>query len=209
MGGLPPVSRPAYEMADTPPTSTNHQKSFLLRSGVRVSCRAEHPGRGSLRTSRSASRSTSREHIAVADRYFTPAEANELLPTVRPSSRNGCPPAGARRRDRSPRPDRDQDLPATGAAFGRTRWTELQATIDDEAVEIVRCATALQELGLLVKDLDEARRLPALLRGDEEVLLCWRLGEDEVAFWHSLDEGFAGRSPSQSNRSPCRFGTGW
>jgi hypothetical protein len=72
---------------------------------------------------------------------------------------------------------------------------ELQVTIDEEAVEVVRCATALQELGLLVKDLDEGLVDFPALHGEEEVLLCWRLGEDEVAFWHSLDEGFAGRKP--------------
>jgi hypothetical protein len=26
-----------------------------------------------------------------------------------------------------------------------------------------------------------------------EVYLCWRLGEPEVAHWHELNEGFAGR----------------
>jgi len=72
---------------------------------------------------------------------------------------------------------------------------ELQATIDAEAAEVVRCATALQELGLLVKDLDEGLVDFPALRGDEEVLLCWRLGEDEVAFWHTLEDGFAGRKP--------------
>jgi hypothetical protein len=25
------------------------------------------------------------------------------------------------------------------------------------------------------------------------VLLCWKVGEDEIAFWHDLEEGFAGR----------------
>ena len=32
-------------------------------------------------------------------------------------------------------------------------------------------------------------------RGGEEILLCWRLGEAEVGFWHGLDEGFSGRKP--------------
>jgi hypothetical protein len=27
------------------------------------------------------------------------------------------------------------------------------------------------------------------------VLLCWRLGEPEVQFWHELDAGYAGRQP--------------
>jgi hypothetical protein len=27
------------------------------------------------------------------------------------------------------------------------------------------------------------------------VYLCWKIGEPEVAFWHELDAGFAGRQP--------------
>jgi hypothetical protein len=25
------------------------------------------------------------------------------------------------------------------------------------------------------------------------VLLCWKLGEDEIRYWHTLEDGFAGR----------------
>ncbi|HEY4189145.1 MAG TPA: DUF2203 domain-containing protein [Candidatus Limnocylindrales bacterium] len=35
---------------------------------------------------------------------------------------------------------------------------------------------------------------PALVSG-RQVWLCWRMGEDDVAFWHGQDEGFAGRRP--------------
>jgi hypothetical protein len=46
-----------------------------------------------------------------------------------------------------------------------------------------------------VKDLDRGLvDFPALHDG-EEVLLCWQVGEDEVAYWHGVDEGFAGRKP--------------
>jgi hypothetical protein len=30
---------------------------------------------------------------------------------------------------------------------------------------------------------------------DRDVLLCWRLGEDRVSFWHGPDSGFVGRQP--------------
>ena len=30
---------------------------------------------------------------------------------------------------------------------------------------------------------------------NEEVYLCWRLGEDRIRFYHRQDEGFAGRKP--------------
>jgi hypothetical protein len=50
-------------------------------------------------------------------------------------------------------------------------------------------------LGAQVKDADEGLVDFPTLRGDEEVLLCWKLGEDEIAYWHSLEDGFAGRRP--------------
>ena len=33
---------------------------------------------------------------------------------------------------------------------------------------------------------------PALASG-RQIWLCWRLGEDDVEWWHELDDGFAGR----------------
>lgn len=35
---------------------------------------------------------------------------------------------------------------------------------------------------------------PALANG-RQIWLCWRLGEDEIAWWHELEAGFAGRRP--------------
>ena len=34
-----------------------------------------------------------------------------------------------------------------------------------------------------------------LAASGEEVLLCWRLGEDEIGYWHGLEDGFSGRRP--------------
>ena len=66
----------------------------------------------------------------------------------------------------------------------------------DEAVDgIKRCVEELAALGVQVKDLDTGLVDFPSWRDGEEVLLCWRLGEDEVAWWHTLDGGFAGRQP--------------
>ena len=46
-----------------------------------------------------------------------------------------------------------------------------------------------------MKDLDDGLLDFPSLREGEEVLLCWRLGEEEIAFWHGPEEGFAGRKP--------------
>ena len=35
---------------------------------------------------------------------------------------------------------------------------------------------------------------PALVNG-RPVWLCWKLGEDEIGYWHELEAGIAGRKP--------------
>ena len=49
--------------------------------------------------------------------------------------------------------------------------------------------------GCLIKDLEIGLLdFPAMIN-NEEVYLCWRLGEDRIRFYHRQDEGFAGRKP--------------
>ena len=53
----------------------------------------------------------------------------------------------------------------------------------------------IQSTGCVVKDLDTGLLdFPSILR-NEEVYLCWRLGEDRIRFYHRQDEGFSGRKP--------------
>jgi len=46
-----------------------------------------------------------------------------------------------------------------------------------------------------VKDLDRGLIDFYTLAGDRLIFLCWQLGESEVAHWHPLEGGFAGRQP--------------
>lgn len=51
----------------------------------------------------------------------------------------------------------------------------------------------IQQSGCLVKDLDMGLvDFPALLN-NQEVYLCWKLGEPRIDFWHGVSEGFTGR----------------
>jgi hypothetical protein len=63
------------------------------------------------------------------------------------------------------------------------------------ATELEFCVEQLAALGVQVKDPDTGLvDFPALRHG-EQVLLCWRAGEDAVEWWHELEAGVAGRSP--------------
>ncbi|HYO07180.1 MAG TPA: DUF2203 domain-containing protein [Phototrophicaceae bacterium] len=53
----------------------------------------------------------------------------------------------------------------------------------------------IEELGILIKSLDEGLIDFPSLRFNEEVWLCWNIGEEKIKFWHGKNEGFIGRKP--------------
>ncbi len=55
---------------------------------------------------------------------------------------------------------------------------------------------ALNDDGIIVKGVEEGLvDFPALRKNGEEVFLCWKEGEDDIDFWHSLSGGYRGRRP--------------
>jgi hypothetical protein len=85
----------------------------------------------------------------------------------------------------------------SGYAVGEARSDEFAAV----AAELEACVEELALLGVQVKDAETGLLDFPARREGEDVLLCWRLGEDEVAWWHGLEEGFAGRRPIDWNEA--------
>jgi hypothetical protein len=53
----------------------------------------------------------------------------------------------------------------------------------------------IEEIGVQVKDLELGLLdFPCVLDG-RTVLLCWKLGEKEIGYWHAPEDGFEGRKP--------------
>ncbi len=72
---------------------------------------------------------------------------------------------------------------------------EVAASIQVEADAIAACAEQISVAGAEIKSLEEGLLdFPSSCDG-EDVLLCWKLGEEEINYWHGRDEGFAGRKP--------------
>ena len=127
-------------------------------------------------------------------RYFTPEEANELLHAVRPFAERMV----AHRQALVVAQTKHAALVRAVSGNGGLRPGELagaESRVEREAAGLTRCAEAIQELGAVVKDLEDGLVDFPARRGEEEVYLCWRVGEGEVGFWHRVDEGFAGRRP--------------
>jgi len=129
----------------------------------------------------------------VPPRYFTPEEANDALVEVRPLTEELV----GHRRALAEAQERQALLTARIAGNGGNveprELQDVQDELDEAVAGIARCVARIHELGALVKDLDEGLvDFPAQREG-EDVLLCWRLGEDEIGFWHGLEDGFSGR----------------
>jgi hypothetical protein len=56
----------------------------------------------------------------------------------------------------------------------------------------------IQSSGVLIKDINLGLLDFPALRSGQEVYLCWKYGEGEIAFWHEIEAGFAGRRPIDS-----------
>jgi hypothetical protein len=63
------------------------------------------------------------------------------------------------------------------------------------AGEIGAAVERINDMGCLVKDLEQGLVDFYSTMDDEPVFLCWQFGEPAVTHWHPLEEGFASRRP--------------
>lgn len=81
----------------------------------------------------------------------------------------------------------------TAVAADELRLTRLrmQGLVDQMAAGVAR----IEAMGITLRDIgDGLVDFPALVSG-RQVWLCWRRGEEAVAFWHPIDTGFSSRRP--------------
>jgi hypothetical protein len=121
-------------------------------------------------------------------RYFTLAEANQALDTIRPlmdeiqSIRNNII-------DHQP-----EAWPAIEKSAGNGGNPTLSKLVEgfDRLDKILH---RILETGAQVKDINTGLLDFPALREGHEVYLCWKHGEGQIAFWHEVEAGFAGRQP--------------
>jgi hypothetical protein len=128
-------------------------------------------------------------------RTFTPEEANDALVELRPivermvQHRRNLTAAQVQQAELVTR------IAGNGGDMVPSDLHEAADTIQREAAAISECAERINAVGAEVKSLEEGLLDFPARRGDEAVLLCWKLGEDEIHYWHRVDEGFGGRKP--------------
>jgi hypothetical protein len=127
-------------------------------------------------------------------KYFTVEEANKALPLVRMI-------LGDIVRQYRVVEDLQQRLSVVARERRRPsndlyseELAQSQAELEAEESKLRTYIEELRRLGVEFKGPDGLCDFYSIMDG-REVLLCWRLGEPEIQFWHDVDAGFAGRKP--------------
>ena len=128
-------------------------------------------------------------------KHFTVAEANAALVEVRPLAEQLVAHHRELVTARAERGELAMRIAGNGSGVDPQELADLDERIAAELTGVARCVNGIHALGAIVKDPDSGLvDFPARVE-DEEAFLCWRMGEDEIAYWHGLEEGFAGRKP--------------
>jgi hypothetical protein len=128
-------------------------------------------------------------------RVFTAEEANAALVELRPIVERAV---AHRRKLAEAQRNQAALVMRIGGNGGDLQPSDLREAVEAiqrEAAALAECVEKVNAAGVQIKSLEEGLLDFPARRGEEEVLLCWKLGEDEIRYWHGVDEGFAGRKP--------------
>lgn len=132
-------------------------------------------------------------------RTFTLTEAQTLLPVLETLLRRAQDQGSRCAQIEVELEQLRQQIALSGGMHVDVTTTARRRAERDKALQETKDALAeIAAIGVQVKDLEKGLLdFPCLLEG-KTVLLCWKQGEMEIGFWHSMEEGFAGRKPLDS-----------
>jgi hypothetical protein len=124
-------------------------------------------------------------------RYFTLQEANEALNIIRPLMDEV---QAIRVKILKNQPEAWPALEKSAGNGGNRALSNMVPDFEKFDTLIHR----IQATDVLIKDINLGLLDFPALRDGREVYLCWQYGEGEIAFWHEIEAGYAGRRPIDS-----------
>ena len=121
--------------------------------------------------------------------FFTPVKANSILPEVKVKFANIL-------MQRNSIMDLQVELNSVvNQEVSHESFFIKKSQVNKAIAVMYRDIEELEGLGILIKSFDEGLLDFPSKRFNEEVWLCWKMGEDKIKFWHGKNEGFMGRKP--------------
>jgi hypothetical protein len=132
----------------------------------------------------------------VPERTFTVAEAQALLDeVVRPLAERMVELCDAMAPLQREWQTIVIKIGSNGGGLDHERARALREGLEKGQAELTELVEEVVGLGVQVKDPTQGLiDFPTTIDG-EPALLCWRAGEGNIEYWHTLEGGFAGRRP--------------
>ena len=125
--------------------------------------------------------------------FYTPVMANAILPEIRKRFANIL-----NQRDRILELQSELNI-LVEQNNGHEKFFNIKNRVNKSVTDLYKQIEEFEGLGIMIKSFEEGLIDFPAKRFNEEVWLCWKLGEDKVKFWHRKDEGFIGREPLSIN----------
>lgn len=133
----------------------------------------------------------------MGNRTFTLSEANELLPELQEDLRQ-LQQLTATFEDKYVEYQKEKAAYAQASASaqgGKDPFFEQESQLEFMKMEADLLIDNFSRKGVLLKMINPGLiDFPAVLDG-EDVLICWKEGEEQISHYHGLHDGFIGRKP--------------
>ena len=123
--------------------------------------------------------------------FFTLEEANEALKVVRPLMEEV----------QAIRQKILENQPEAWPAIEKSAGNGGNRALSDMVHDFERFDALIHQIqntGAQIKDINTGLLDFSALKDGREVYLCWQYGEEDIAFWHEVEAGFAGRQPIEN-----------
>ena len=127
----------------------------------------------------------------MAQRYFSLQEANEVLKIIRPLMDEV---QIIRQKILENQPEAWPAIEKSAGNGGNRALSNMVQDFEKFDTLIHR----IQDTDVLIKDVNLGLLDFPALKAGREVYLCWQYGEEDIAFWHEVEAGYAGRQPIEN-----------
>ena len=122
-------------------------------------------------------------------RIYTPQDANKALPEIKRRFNTIL----SQKNNVVALQEEVQKTVESGSSL--ERFIKKKQQLNVAVSSLYKSIEHLEEMGIIIKSVDDGLLDFPCMRFDEEVWLCWKRGETEIKFWHDKEEGFMGRKP--------------
>lgn len=123
--------------------------------------------------------------------YFTLHEANQALTVIRPLMDEV---QAIRKKILANQPEAWPAIEKSAGNGGNRALSDLVQDFE----QLDALIHQIQSTGAQIKDINTGLLDFSALKEGREVYLCWQFGEQDIAYWHEVDAGYAGRQPIET-----------